>query len=194
MTMSANDEQPLAEPKSSVVLESTGSEALRPTTSRPIARQKLGDIVADRIKDYIIEHQLVEGDRLPTEQQLASMFGVSRLSVREATGALAFLGILRSAPRRGLTIGKVDMERVSSYLGFHIAVTGYPRSELVRARMVVESGALSEAVERIASDEQFYQRLVGLNQRLKAAEDMDAFIAGDMAFHKELIACSRVGP
>src|SRR4051794_708215 len=89
-----------------------------------IARHSLGDQVADRIKDYIIARKLTEGDRLPTEQQLADQFGVSRLSVREATRTLVFLGILRSAPRRGLTIGTIDMQRISGFLGFHIAVSG----------------------------------------------------------------------
>jgi DNA-binding transcriptional MocR family regulator len=34
--------------------------------------------------------------RLPTESQLAETFGISRLSLREATKALEFLGIVES--------------------------------------------------------------------------------------------------
>jgi DNA-binding FadR family transcriptional regulator len=35
---------------------------------------------------------LKPGDRLPTENELAAGFGVNRLSLREATKALEFLG------------------------------------------------------------------------------------------------------
>jgi len=71
----------------------------------PIERTQLSEMVASRIRDHIIEHSLGEGDRLPTEHELADQFGVSRGSIREATKALGFLGIIRSAPRRGLTVG-----------------------------------------------------------------------------------------
>lgn len=165
-----------------------------PAVALPITPQRLVDTIASRIKDFIVDRKLTEGDRLPTEQQFAEMFGVSRLSVREATRSLAFLGILRSAPRRGLTIGKVDMGRVSTFLGFHLAASNYPRNELVKARMVIESGALAEAVERIAGDEATFQRLCTLNDRLRETTEADAFVADDLAFHQALLACSQVGP
>ncbi|GDY14866.1 hypothetical protein LBMAG53_37440 [Planctomycetota bacterium] len=181
--------------ESSAALPPEPAVPTEPTrTTTPIASQRLGDMVADRIKDYIIERKLSEGDRLPTEQQFAEMFGVSRLSVREATRALGFLGILRSAPKRGLTIGRVDMDRVSTFLGFHLAMSDYPRTQLLKARMVIESGALAEAVERIATDDAVYQRLCALNDRLAGITDVDAFIAGDLAFHQALLASSQVGP
>ena len=78
-----------------------------------IVRVTTSTLVAEKIKDLIIEQELRPGDRLPTEQELADRFGVSRISVREATKALGFLGIIDSAPRRGLTVGSLDMSRVS---------------------------------------------------------------------------------
>ncbi len=170
----------------------SGQETL--ANEAPLSTQRLVDMIADRIKEFILDRKLTEGDRLPTEQQFADMLGVSRLSVREATRSLGFLGILRSAPRRGLTIGKVDMTRVSTFLGFHLATSNYPRAELVKARMIIESGALAEAVERIATDDDAYQRLCLLNDRLTTITEVDAFVAGDLAFHKALLECSQVGP
>ena len=41
--------------------------------------------MAGRIKQLIIENGLKPGDRLPTELEMADRFGVSRVSVREAT-------------------------------------------------------------------------------------------------------------
>jgi GntR family transcriptional repressor for pyruvate dehydrogenase complex len=159
-----------------------------------IRHRKLNELVAAGIKEYILRHSLSEGDRLPTEQQMAEMFGVSRASVREATKALSFLGILRSAPRRGLTVGRVDMHRVTEYLGFHFALNNYPRQQLLKTRIVPETGALSEAMGRIADDPTVYQKLSALNDKLKGVADADEFIVGDLSFHRALMESSGIEP
>ena len=163
-------------------------------SEKPIRHTKLNEIVASRIKDYIIEHALGEGDRLPTEQQMTEMFGVSRVSVREATRALNFLGIIQSAPRRGLTIGQVDMNRVTEYLGFHFALNDYPFEQLRKTRIVIEVGALTEAIDRIADNPTVFQKLTALNEKIREAKDLDAFIVSDLDFHRALIECSDLEP
>jgi GntR family transcriptional regulator, transcriptional repressor for pyruvate dehydrogenase complex len=166
----------------------------KPTGNKPIRLQKLNEVVASRIKDYIIEHSLGEGDRLPTEQQMTEMFGVSRISIREATKALNFLGVIHAAPRRGLTVGQVDMDRVAEYLGFHFALNDYPRQQLLKTRVIIEIGILPEAIERIAGNPAVYQKLSTLNERLKDATNVDEFIAHDLAFHRALIESSDIEP
>ena len=61
-----------------------------------VERSKLRDVVTTRLKSYIVNENLKPGDRLPTETELANRFGVSRLSLREATKSLEFLGILEA--------------------------------------------------------------------------------------------------
>jgi DNA-binding FadR family transcriptional regulator len=159
-----------------------------------IERRKLSDVVAERIKQYIIDHNLKPGDRLPTEQELADRFGVSRVSTREATKALGFLGIIDAAPRRGLVVGEVDMKRVSSYLGFHLAISDFPRSQLLDARIVIETGALPHVMRQMADDPGLYDRLVAQAEQVRAARDLDGRIAADAAFHRALLTASGVGP
>jgi GntR family transcriptional repressor for pyruvate dehydrogenase complex len=159
-----------------------------------VKRQTLSEQVVARIKQYIIEQGLRPGDRLPTEQEMAERFGVSRISVREATKALSFLGIIRAAPKRGLTVGKVNMNRVTEYLGFHFALSDYPKSKLLQARMVIESGALPFVMERIDQEPSLYNRLTELVDRLEAANTTDLFIEGDIAFHRALVEGSGIEP
>ena len=99
--------------------------------SEIVERKQLSDLIAVKIKEFIIENRLKVGDRLPTEQELADRFGVSRVSIREATKALGFLGIIDAAPRRGLTISNLNMERVSQFLGFHFVINDYPIDQLL---------------------------------------------------------------
>jgi GntR family transcriptional regulator, transcriptional repressor for pyruvate dehydrogenase complex len=83
-----------------------------------LARPKC-DQVSEQIKQYIVEQNWLPGDRLPTENQLAETFGISRLSVREVTKSLEFLGIVESKTGVGLTVGRLDMGRLTKHLGFH---------------------------------------------------------------------------
>jgi DNA-binding FadR family transcriptional regulator len=55
--------------------------------------------VANQLVQAIETGQFVVGSRLPSEQQLAQEFGVSRPTVREALGCLQFAGYIE--PRRG---------------------------------------------------------------------------------------------
>jgi DNA-binding FadR family transcriptional regulator len=159
-----------------------------------IERRNLSEVVAERIRQYIIDNGLKAGDRLPTEQELSERFGVSRVSTREATKALGFLGIIDAAPRRGLVVGRIDMKRLTSYLGFHLAISDFPRQQLLDARVVIETGALAHALRRVAEEPELYGRLMTAANALEAAPDLDGRIAADAAFHRALLDASGVGP
>lgn len=162
--------------------------------SQTIERQTLSEVVAERIKQYIIDHKLKPGDRLPTEQELADRFGVSRVSTREATKALGFLGIIDAAPRRGLAVGQVDMKRVTNYLGFHLSISDFPLAQLLDARLVIESGALPHVMRRMAAEPALYDQLSELVGLLPAARSLDERIAADVAFHRGLLDASGIAP
>ena len=159
-----------------------------------VKRQTLSEQLVAQIKRTIVAENLRPGDRLPTEQEMADRFGVSRISVREATKALSFLGIIQAAPKRGLTVGDVDMDRVAELLGFHFALNHYPKIKLLQARMVIEIGSLPFTMQCLEEDPSLYDRLVGLIDLIDAADGPDGFIEGDIAFHRELVAGSGIEP
>jgi DNA-binding FadR family transcriptional regulator len=159
-----------------------------------LPRQNLSDLVAERIKQYILDHGLRPGDRLPTEQELADRFGVSRVCTREATKALGFLGILQAAPRRGLVVGQVDMRRLTTYLGFHLAIGDFPGAQLLDARIVLETGALPHVQQRMADDPTLYDQFSQKADQVRRARTLDERIAADVAFHRALLDASGIGP
>jgi DNA-binding FadR family transcriptional regulator len=152
------------------------------------------DAVVDRIKELIVARGLRPGDRLPTENQLAADFGVSRITVREATKALRFLGILRSAPKRGLTVGNLDIEQLRRCLDFHLHITAYPREQLLRARMIIELGVLPYVARRMARDPAIEKSLLAHTELPRITTDPAVYIKADLAFHRELIAASETAP
>jgi DNA-binding FadR family transcriptional regulator len=159
-----------------------------------IERSKLRDVVLNRLRKYIVDASLKPGDRLPTETELASRFGVSRLSLREATKSLELLGIVEARPGRGLTVGHVDMDRVTEYLGFHPALQNVAPDVLINTRLVIETGVLPYVARRMSDDPSIYERLDAINGGLRQARDVQRWVESDIAFHRELIAASGLLP
>ena len=126
---------------------------------------------------------------------MAARFGVSRVSVREATKALGFLGVLHAAPRRGLTVGEFDAQRATEQLGFPLVLAEHPKSELLQTRIIIETGALPHVAAKMAENPAPLRSTGGLDRPQQARHDtLDERIATDLAFHRALLAASGLGP
>tara|TARA_R110002096_G_scaffold147740_5_gene308084 strand:- start:577 stop:1311 length:735 start_codon:yes stop_codon:yes gene_type:complete len=95
--------------------------------------------IARQIEQDIRTNVLQPGDRLPTEWDLTSRFGVNRHTVRRALAALAETGIVRAEQGRGTFVqkGLIDY-RISRRTRF---------SETLRAQERSPSGTLLSAAE-----------------------------------------------
>lgn len=161
-----------------------------PTLRRP----KIRDQAAEQIKQFIIANQLVPGDRLPTESQWAETFGISRLSVREATKSLEFLGIVESRTGVGLTVGKMDMGRVTEHLGFHPSLLQVDPQQLIDSRVILETGVLPHVVRQMVVDPLIEIRLRALVDRFRMARDIKTWIDLDIEFHRTILVASGLSP
>jgi GntR family transcriptional repressor for pyruvate dehydrogenase complex len=159
-----------------------------------IERKRLSDMVAERIRQHILDNHLAVGDRLPTEQQFADRFGVSRLAVREATKALEFLGLVEASPRRGLTVGELDLNRLAPFLRFHPWVRTTTTGQLIDTRIVIETGGLPLAMQRMRDDPTIHERLVAAANEFHKAKDVSVWIELDIAFHRQLLEASGLAP
>lgn len=159
-----------------------------------ILRPKMRDLVSEHIRRYILEQKLAPGDRLPTENQLAKTLGISRLSVREVTKSLEFLGIVESKTGVGLTVGRIDMGRVSKHLAFHAGLLDADPQQLIDSRVIIETGVLPHVARRMADDPSIEAHLRNLAQRFGTARDLETCIKTDVEFHHSLIEASGLQP
>ncbi len=157
-------------------------------------RPKVRDQVAGQIQQFIVEQKLGPGDRLPTETQLAETFGISRLSLREATKSLEFLGIVESKAGVGLTVGRIDMERVTEHLSFHAGLLEADPQQLIDSRVILETGVLPHVVRRMKDDPTIEARLREIVRQFELARDLKTFIALDIQFHRTLLDASGLQP
>lgn len=159
-----------------------------------VQRRKVRDVVADRLKAFIADQGFKPGDRLPTETALAALFGVSRVTLREATKALEFFGLLESKPGVGLTVGSVNFLKITEYLRFNPTLQDATPVQLVDARLVIEVGVLPHVIRRMREDPAVYESLNRINDDLRHTADLERWFERDIAFHRRLVECSGVSP
>ncbi|MGA3487399.1 FadR/GntR family transcriptional regulator [Micromonosporaceae bacterium DT55] len=128
------------------------SPALPVQKVRPAYQQ-----VADQLRELVMRGKLAPGDRLPAESELASIFGVSRSTVREALRALTSRDLLVTV--RGTTggtfVARVQPHQVSDYLEASIGLMsgdGMSVGEILEARELLEVPAAGLAAERRTAD------------------------------------------
>jgi GntR family transcriptional repressor for pyruvate dehydrogenase complex len=69
---------------------------------------RLYEVVVERLQKLVIDGQLKEGDRLPSESDLARQFGVSRTAIREAIKSLVEQGVVVVRPGSGTYVDRTD--------------------------------------------------------------------------------------
>ncbi|TAK40381.1 MAG: GntR family transcriptional regulator [Betaproteobacteria bacterium] len=83
--------------------------------SAPIARRPLHEAAIDRLRDLIVQGELLPGSRL-NERVLAGQLGISRTPLREAFKLLATEGLVELLPNRGAIVAHLDPERIRQTL------------------------------------------------------------------------------
>ncbi|MCR5335002.1 MAG: FadR family transcriptional regulator [Synergistes sp.] len=65
-------------------------------------------IVSDKLRELIETNSFAQGDKLPSERELAQMLGVSRNLLREAVVSLSAEGVLEVRERQGIFVKNVE--------------------------------------------------------------------------------------
>ena len=70
------------------------------------------------ILDYIREHDLNPGDKLPSQESLLAMMGVSRTSLREAMKTLEARNVLEAKNGKGIYVGSQEVNDLLRLIDF----------------------------------------------------------------------------
>lgn len=166
-----------------------GPKAIMSTLFNEVEKSTRSERIIHQVKDLILEGKLLPGQRLPSERALAEQLSVGRSSVREATRAMVALGIVEIRAGDGAYI-RADFPRstMESVEWSSLLLNGHS-SDLVEARMAVECNTAKLAAARATPEAR--ARLRALAQSLVATEELDEFIALDIAFHLALAEASQ---
>jgi GntR family transcriptional repressor for pyruvate dehydrogenase complex len=110
--------------------------------------------VAGQLRQLIVQGELGAGERLPAEQELTQMFGVSRSTVREALRALSSEHLITTVRgvKGGSFVAHPDIRHMADYLQASLGLlTGGDQmsvADLLEARELLEVPAARLAAER----------------------------------------------
>lgn len=114
-------------------------------------RKRAFEEVALNIKEAIFEGVWEKGDRLPAENELASQFGVSRHTIREALRTLELSGLI--AIRTGVSGGPIVKDRITSSIESLFSdafqIKNISIDELTAARVGIEKVILDNLFDNI---------------------------------------------
>ena len=117
------------------------------------------ELVAERLRQRVVHGELQPGQRLPNEAVLATDFGVSRATVREALRVLATQSLIRTSKGAGggsyVTLPSVNgvSEYVQSSISLLADSDDVTLEELLEARELLEVPAARLAAERRGEEE-----------------------------------------
>src|SRR4051794_40347620 len=136
-------------------------------TFQKIERKRLPELVANQIEEAIIAAEHPVGSQLPSEQQLANQFGVSRNVVREAFKFLKERGLISIVNGSGAYVSQPSTEPTSSALGRYIRLLGAHESieMLYEARRLLEG--TNARLAALRADSRDLQTLAACLQRMQ---------------------------
>ncbi|MGO2660391.1 FadR/GntR family transcriptional regulator [Mycetocola reblochoni] len=161
-----------------------------------MSRPSLVSTVADALLERVVSGELPAGSELPSEAELATAHGVSRVTMREALKRLQAQGVVgASQGRRGVVRPRQDWNDLDAILLAAVRTDGSDAAsasrELVELRAVIESGAAALAAgHRTGEDLDELDRLTGRMRDAHAAGDVAGFVSADIDFHDVILRAS----
>jgi DNA-binding FadR family transcriptional regulator len=145
----------------------------------------LTETVRDYVKQYILDHNLKEGDPLPKEMQLAQELGVARNSVREAIKALQSLGIVEVRHGQGLYVRAYNMDSIFENFSFGMRYDQNTLKEWLQIRNWLETAIIEESIQNI-TPEAIHEMEQILEEWARRLEADQPHVDLDERFHKAL--------
>lgn len=155
---------------------------------RKIQKILVHELVSQEIQSYIQEKELKEGDKLPSVEEMTSMFGVGRSSLREALRYLEAIDIVRVENGKGIFVRDVDTFRFSGKV--KIERERHFLLNTLEVRRALEGQAVELASKRITASQIKELELCLEEYRVLKESDKDTSQI-DLAFHRYVIKAAH---
>ncbi|MEL7569948.1 MAG: GntR family transcriptional regulator [Eubacteriaceae bacterium] len=156
---------------------------------RKLEKINLTDQICKEIKKNIIDGCWQEGDKIPSENELAEMMGVSRISIRAALVKLQVLGYIETRGGEGSFVKKFSLSNIFNVVSDDIIMNDSAVAELREFRKNMELDCCRLAIERGAKQE--IKQLEEILEVLAKIENVDDFLEMDKNFHMQIAKMSK---
>lgn len=157
---------------------------------KQVQQRKVGEQVYEQLLFQIRNKTWQAGEKLPSENKLCKLLGVSRISIREAMQKLAAIGIVETRQGEGSYVKEITSADYKNMLMPAFMVSRNTLMETLEYRKIMEIGSLELAIERITSEEM--ECLEQLTRRLETNEqDILRFAQDDLEFHMAIARATK---
>jgi len=154
----------------------------------------LGNAVALRLTQYIVDNELPVGSKLPSIRELAALWVCNQSQVRTGLITLSALGVIEMHPRAGsfvkqLSPGDLDTLFV---LFFRLGMLGKEADTLnvYQVKSLLDKEVFHNAI-KYRTDNDIYQLEENLARQEAWVEDCGMFVRADEEFHLRLAQIIR---
>lgn len=155
-----------------------------------VVKSSVSQQVFDQLRQQILSGSWKPGDKLPSENELAAQFGVSRVTVRNALQKLSGLGLLETRFGEGSFIRGPEAGAALNQLVPMLYLGRETLKDILTFRRMVE-GPICEIACRRATDGEIAQLRELLDQMERSEADLAAFARLDSRFHCMLARLTR---
>ncbi len=154
-------------------------------------RESLKGQITEKIQELIHNKNLQPGTRLPSERDLAEMFGVNRATVGEAINLLEQRGLVTKRQGSGTFVNAMPQSVVADSIERYFIFTNCSHQELLALRMMQEPEVA--ALAAVNADEEDLLRLRHLIELIEDSTKRPTGIEpeADVDFHAALAAATH---
>lgn len=165
---------------------------------QPVNGGRVSSEIVEQIKKAIRAEELGVGDRLPPERELTNLFGVSRVTVRDALRILEANGLveIRVGAKGGAFVTAPDSSDLGEGITDMLLMRSVSPQDVTETRMILEIGMLPLVCQRATSQD--LEALESICNRaeadIAAGTNYDVALSADfhhmlaMAAHNKVIA------
>jgi GntR family transcriptional repressor for pyruvate dehydrogenase complex len=163
---------------------------LRPGSVQ-LHQPRVAELVADALRQRILDGELDDGDLLPNQDELLLEFGISKPSLREAMRILEAEGLVRV--RRGNVGGAVVHRPKPHHAAYTLALVlqagQVPVDDVVAALKQLEGTCAGLCAARVDREVEVVPQLRESNERAQAAIDDElGYVEATADFHRLLVS------
>lgn len=149
---------------------------------KPVKKDNISNLAFEQLKEQIIKRDWKPGTKLPSENELARMLNVSRVTVRDSLRRLSTLGLVRTVNGEGSYVNEINPGVYINSLIPIFALGKYEILQVLEFRQIIEVETVGLAVEKASKkDVDFLENI--FTDYITSKGNYDKFADNDMRFH-----------
>jgi GntR family transcriptional repressor for pyruvate dehydrogenase complex len=155
----------------------------------PIKKVKLNDAIIKRLI-ALIQKDLSDGDKLPSEKELLEHLHIGRSSLREALRAVETMGLIEVRAGAGSFVTKSRGSFYRKPIELGLFAHDHTIKDMIQARYIIEVAIVDLVVQNV-TDAQLdeMERAVGMMEEAMPP-NLDQILSADVRFHELLNAAT----